>query len=421
MHAEPSEQDEGIRFATGALVLRPENPRVWVLLGDLLVWRGRPGEALVALDKAIDLAPNYAQAHNERGNALLTMGRFAEAVVAYRKAVGLQPELPDAHVNLGLSLWKDARQYDEAIVELRRSVTLAAADGGSDIFLMDLGWSLMETGRLNEAIAALQNAVTLDPEATSPAGLLLLIPTGQSDMAITLCRKAIAAQPEDVAAYLGLAWGLYVQGKFAEALPVFGHAQKLVAKRPMALLLPLARWTQEVERMKAIDSQWPDYVSGKVKPQDRVECRLLTLYCVIRKQYRVAARLHMDGLTAHPEWADDLNAEARYDAARFAALAASGQGQDAANLTEGERGLWRKRAVAWLRAELTRWATYLETAAPLDRTICLDRLRWWQQEPDLATVRDPAAVTKLPVDEQEACKKLWADVAALLKKAQEGK
>jgi len=34
---------------------------------------------------------------------------------------------------------------------------------------------------------------------------------------------------------------------------------------------------------------------------------------------------------------------------------------------------------------------------------------------DLAGIRDPAAVAKLPADEQEACKKLWADVAALLK------
>jgi hypothetical protein len=116
---------------------------------------------------------------------------------------------------------------------------------------------------------------------------------------------------------------------------------------------------------------------------------------------------------------DDQSAEARYDAARYAALAAYEQGQDAAKLTEGEHGVWRNPAVEWLRAELARWATNLETAAPLDRTICLDRLRWWQQEPDLATVRDAVAVADLPADEQEACRKLWANVAALLKQAQD--
>jgi hypothetical protein len=30
----------------------------------------------------------------------------------------------------------------------------------------------------------------------------------------------------------------------------------------------------------------------------------------------------------------------------------------------------------------------------------------WQIDPDLAGIRDPAAVANLPADEQEACKKL---------------
>jgi hypothetical protein len=75
--------------------------------------------------------------------------------------------------------------------------------------------------------------------------------------------------------------------------------------------------------------------------------------------------------------------------------------------------------VKWLRAELTRQAKHLEKASALDRGIALDRLRWWQQEPDLAAIRDPAAVAKLPADQQEACQRLWADVEALRKKAQE--
>jgi hypothetical protein len=41
--------------------------------------------------------------------------------------------------------------------------------------------------------------------------------------------------------------------------------------------------------------------------------------------------------------------------------------------------------------------------------------------PDLAGLRDPASLAKLPEAEQEAGRKLWADVEALLKKAQETK
>ena len=47
-------------------------------------------------------------------------------------------------------------------------------------------------------------------------------------------------------------------------------------------------------------------------------------------------------------------------------------------------------------------------------------MKHWQQDSDLAGVRDAAALEKLPAEERAACEKLWADVAALLKKV-EGK
>jgi len=41
----------------------------------------------------------------------------------------------------------------------------------------------------------------------------------------------------------------------------------------------------------------------------------------------------------------------------------------------------------------------------------------WQRDTDLASVRDAGALQKLTAQEQEAWRKLWADVAELLKKA----
>lgn len=42
----------------------------------------------------------------------------------------------------------------------------------------------------------------------------------------------------------------------------------------------------------------------------------------------------------------------------------------------------------------------------------------WQQDTDLAGLRDAEAQAKLPAEEQKAVNRLWADVAALLKKAE---
>jgi hypothetical protein len=48
----------------------------------------------------------------------------------------------------------------------------------------------------------------------------------------------------------------------------------------------------------------------------------------------------------------------------------------------------------------------------------LRAMRQWQQAPDLATIRDPEALTKLPAGERNAREALWAEVGALVDRAQ---
>jgi hypothetical protein len=45
-------------------------------------------------------------------------------------------------------------------------------------------------------------------------------------------------------------------------------------------------------------------------------------------------------------------------------------------------------------------------------------MRRWQRLPDLAGVRDTAALARLPADERGAWQQFWADVADLRKKAE---
>jgi hypothetical protein len=46
-----------------------------------------------------------------------------------------------------------------------------------------------------------------------------------------------------------------------------------------------------------------------------------------------------------------------------------------------------------------------------------ETLHHWQRDLDLAGIRNPAALAKLPAEEQQACRQLWQDVAALLQQA----
>jgi hypothetical protein len=130
--------------------------------------------------------------------------------------------------------------------------------------------------------------------------------------------------------------------------------------------------------------------------------------------HAAAARLSADAFTTGPRLADDLKAGHRYKAARSAALAAAGKGEDAGKLDDKERTRLRRQALDWLKADLALRTRQLETGKPADRAAVQKSLHHWQKVPDLAGLRDADALGRLSVEERQACASLWADVAALL-------
>jgi hypothetical protein len=76
----------------------------------------------------------------------------------------------------------------------------------------------------------------------------------------------------------------------------------------------------------------------------------------------------------------------------------------------------RRQAVDWLRADLASWTTQAASDKAGDRQLVQQTLQHWQEDADLAGIREKEAVAQLPADKQEACQNLWADVAESLQK-----
>src|SRR5262249_51258478 len=123
---------------------------------------------------------------------------------------------------------------------------------------------------------------------------------------------------------------------------------------------------------------------------------------------------------ADPCLAEDLKTGHRYNAARAAALAGCGRGEDAAKLNEAQGTRWREQAREWLKADLTLWTKMVGTATSSGTTPDLAKkmLTQRQKEPDLAELREPNARDKLPADERKECIALWKSVADLIERAQ---
>src|SRR5262249_26019208 len=135
-----------------------------------------------------------------------------------------------------------------------------------------------------------------------------------------------------------------------------------------------------------------------------------------KRQYAAAGRVWERAFRARPELA--AGGRHRYNAACSAALAGSGRGEDGARLEDAERARWRKQALAWLQADLAAWQKLMEAGGERAGEVVARELRHWQRDADLAGLRDEDALARLPAQEREMCRRLWADVAALLARAE---
>ncbi len=291
-------------------------------------------------------------------------------------------------------------------------------------------------------------------ERTSLACLLL--PQAGEDLrrAAALAEHAVAAaaksaEPDN--GYVLFAKGLseYRQGRFAEAMPLLHESSLKIADRPgprlvLAMAQHRAGHTNEARRTLAAamwDSDWdarradgpstwvshvlrreaerlilpnlPAFLRREHEPRDNDERLALSGACQFMELHATRAGLWADALAADP--ALPANA-AREPAVIAAALAGCGHGQDASTLTDADRARWRERAREWLRVELDTASIAWARGGNLP-TKARATLAAWSSSPDLAGVRDPRALERLPAAEQREWTLLWERAASLLGRA----
>ena len=110
-----------------ALAQAPMLAEVWFNLGALESVRNDAQAALVALDQAQRLRPQWAEPWHVRGRVLFGAQRYAEARVAFEEALAREPRHLAANVNLALTLHR-LQRYAEAYGPLRLARDLAPTD-----------------------------------------------------------------------------------------------------------------------------------------------------------------------------------------------------------------------------------------------------------------------------------------------------
>ncbi len=269
--------------------------------------------------------------------------------------------------------------------------------------------------KLPEAIVCFSVAAALRPASSGTRynlGLVLKA-AGQLDEARAALREAVRINPGDAQALVALGHELAAEGSFAEALAVAERGQEIGSRRPN-WHDPSGSSVREIRQVMALDARLPAILRGEAQPADAADRVALAVVCG-RKGLRAAeARLYAEAFAEQPR----LARPNRYLAARAAAKAATGPTNDVPPPDPEARASLRRRALEWLRAELADVASVAEGGtAPLRRQVA-QSLALSQAEPDLAGLREESALAALPEPEREAFRSLWAEVEALRRKAE---
>jgi hypothetical protein len=177
---------------------------------------------------------------------------------------------------------------------------------------------------------------------------------------------------------------------------------------------------RQAEELMELEKRLPAILLGQEQLNDTGTILLFARICRTRthQRYVSAARYFGEAFSCQLTLAEDLESSDRYNAAKAAVLAASGEGKDAADLDAKERARLRQLALDWLRADLTNWGRLLDKE-PDKGSAAANFLGHWLDDPDLLAVRSPEALAKLPKDEQKLWRILWEDVASMSKRARE--
>ena len=230
---------KSIEYFEQAIAADPNYALAYAGIADAYVWlpgytAGTPQDcypkAKAAAMKALQLDDTLAEAHTTLALAIWLYDFDAsQAIKEFQRAIELNPNYAIAHQQYGNNTLSALGRFDDAIAEGKRAVEL---DPLSLVINTDMGSDYYYARRYDEAIAQLHKTLEMDP-GFYIAHLVLgqvLDAKGDRDAAIVECQKARALNDDpSVLGVLARAHGL--SGNKMEAEKILDHMKKLSKER----------------------------------------------------------------------------------------------------------------------------------------------------------------------------------------------
>ncbi len=173
--------------------LRPEDPRLALRHGQLLLLGGQASEAIKPLRAALEADSSSVSAHYGMGLSLWALGRHEEAALSFLEAEKLAPQKAAYPYHRGVVL-DEAGKHLQAVAALQNAAKLP--DAFSKVFFA-LGHACRKAGLLEEAKQALEKYQTLfqaeEAERNRSLKIEQLISNGQAQLERNRTREALSS------------------------------------------------------------------------------------------------------------------------------------------------------------------------------------------------------------------------------------
>jgi tetratricopeptide (TPR) repeat protein len=210
---------------THTLACTSDNPVACYDFGNALLQTDAVDEAIARFQRALQLDPGYAEAHNNLGNALLQKGAVDEAIAQFQNALQINPGLAVAHYDLGIALLRRGAVND-AIFQYQQALQINPdyADAHNN-----LGNALLQKGAVDDAITHFQTALQINPDYADAHNNLgnALLQKGAVDDAITHFQTALQIKPRYAEAHYDLGNALFRKGNVDGAILQYQQALQL--------------------------------------------------------------------------------------------------------------------------------------------------------------------------------------------------
>ncbi|MBI4862517.1 MAG: tetratricopeptide repeat protein [Candidatus Riflebacteria bacterium] len=250
--AEKGAQAKANASVARAIELYPKSSEAHLAMGLVLELQKDFPQALVALDRALELSSRSQAVMLHRADVLAVLGRRQEAIKAYQDLLNHNRELPQAHISLSEVLLAEGRA-DEA----RESAVRAVEMELSDLFLLrKLGKLLIDLNLGHRALEVFDRVLTRDPKDHETAHAMGQIYSRQReyDKAVDCFEKAFRIDPRYSKASYNLAMIHYTRGHYDLARKVLDLTLKADAKHLKAWNLLAKTWLKQGQPKLALEA-----------------------------------------------------------------------------------------------------------------------------------------------------------------------